>query len=62
VKIPGDINGDGVVDIYDALLASTAFGSKPGDPNWNPAADLNGDGIIDIYDMIILAGHFGQKI
>ena len=62
VKIPGDINGDGVVDIYDALLASAAFGSNPGDPNWNPGADLNGDGTIDIYDMIILAAHFGQGI
>ncbi|MGD0495784.1 MAG: cohesin domain-containing protein [Candidatus Bathyarchaeia archaeon] len=62
VKIPGDINGDGAVDIYDALLASTAFGSSPGNPNWNQAADLNGDGTVDIYDMIILAGHFGQGI
>lgn len=62
VKMPGDINGDGVVDIYDALLASTAFGSSPGDPNWNPAADMNGDGTVDIYDMIILSSHFGQGI
>lgn len=62
VKIPGDINGDGAVDIYDALLASAAFGSSPGNPNWNQAADLNGDGTIDIYDMIILAAHFGQSI
>jgi hypothetical protein len=62
VKIPGDINGDDVVDIYDALLASNAYGSVPGDPRWNPAADLNGDGRVDIYDVIIIANHFGQKI
>jgi hypothetical protein len=71
VKIPGDINGDGTVDIYDALLAAAAFGShgpnydyagEPASPNWNPAADLNGDNIIDIYDIIILAAHFGQSI
>jgi len=62
VKIPGDINGDGVVDIYDALLGALAYGSVPGDPNWNPAADLNGDGHVDIYDVIIIANHFGQKI
>jgi len=71
VKIPGDINGDGTVDIYDALLAAAAFGShgpnyayagQPASPNWNPAADLNGDNIIDIYDVIILAAHFGQSI
>ncbi len=62
LKIQGDINGDDVVDIYDALLAAGAYGSKPGDPNWNPNADLNGDGVVDIYDIIILAGHFGQRI
>jgi hypothetical protein len=62
LKIPGDINGDDVVDIFDALLASAAYGSKPGDPNWNPDADLNGNSIVDIFDMIILASHFGQRI
>jgi hypothetical protein len=62
VKIPGDINGDGKVDIYDALYAAAAFGSTPGAPNWNPAADLNGDGVVDIYDMIILAANFGRSI
>jgi hypothetical protein len=39
----GDTNYDGIVDIYDAVLASAAYGSKPGDPNWNPDADLNGE-------------------
>jgi hypothetical protein len=62
LKIPGDINGDDVVDIFDATLASKAFASKPGSPNWNPDADLNGDGLVDIFDMIILSSHFGQKI
>lgn len=62
VKIPGDINGDDTVDIYDALLAAAAFASALGDPNWNPAADLNGDGIVDIYDVITLAAYFGTRI
>jgi hypothetical protein len=60
VRILGDINGDGKVDIYDALLAATSFGSKPGSSNWNPDADFKHDGVIDIYDMIILASYFGQ--
>ena len=62
LKIPGDINNNDVVDIFDATLASLAFASKPGSPNWNPDADLNGDGLVDIFDMIILSSHFGQKI
>ena len=62
VKIPGDINGDDIVDIYDALFASSAFGSYLGDPQWNPACDLNGDNIVDIFDIIMLASNFGRRI
>lgn len=57
--VMGDINGDSVVDIYDAIMLSNAFSSSPGKSNWNPNADLNGDGVVDIYDAIILAGHYG---
>jgi hypothetical protein len=58
--IPGDLNGDGIVDIYDAILLASAFGSSPGSPKWNPNADINGDGVVDIYDAIILAANFGK--
>jgi hypothetical protein len=58
VTIPGDINGNFTVDIFDAIILAGAFNSKPGDHNWNPNADINGDGIVDIFDAIILAGHF----
>ena len=56
----GDINGDGIVDIFDVVLAAIAFGSKPGDDNWNPDADLNDDDIVDIFDIVILANNFGS--
>jgi hypothetical protein len=56
---PGDVNGEGTVDIYDAISLAEAFGSTPGSANWNPAADLMNDGIIDIYDAIIVATYFG---
>ncbi len=54
----GDINHDGSVDIYDAILLSRAFNSIPGSPYWNPDADLNKDGAVDIYDAILLSTHF----
>jgi len=60
VTIPGDVKGDFTVDIYDALLLSGAFNSKPISPNWNLNADINGDNIVDIYDAIILAGNYGK--
>jgi len=60
VVIPGDINGDGFVDIYDAILLAGSYNAVPGRPNWNPNADLKADDIIDIYDAIVLANHYGQ--
>jgi parallel beta-helix repeat protein len=60
VRLPGDINGDGIVDIYDAILLANAYNSTPGIANWNPNADVNGDSIVDIYDAIILASHYNQ--
>jgi hypothetical protein len=62
VTIPGDINGDGTVDIYDAILLSGAYNSNPFDPLWNPNADINGDNNVDIYDAILLAGHYQEHI
>jgi parallel beta-helix repeat protein len=56
----GDINLDRIVNISDAILAATAFGSHPGDPNWNSQADLNHDNEVDIFDVIILANNFGK--
>ncbi len=56
----GDVNGDGSVDIYDAIILAGAYNSVPGSPNWNPNADINNDGIVDIYDAIILAGNYNQ--
>jgi hypothetical protein len=62
VGIPGDINGDGIVDVFDAVLLASAAGTKPGDGNWNPNADINGDNIVDIYDAVILAAHAGESL
>jgi hypothetical protein len=60
--LPGDINGDCIVDIYDAILLAGAFGSGRSEKKYNADADLNGDGFVDIYDAIILAGHFNQHV
>ena len=60
VTVPGDVKGDFIVDIYDAILLSSAFNTIPDHSNWNPNADINGDNIVDIFDAIILANHFNQ--
>ena len=61
IVIPGDINGDGTVDIYDAIILSAAFNSSPGGTTWNPNADINCDNVIDIYDAILLSAQFSSS-
>jgi hypothetical protein len=61
LSIPGDINGDFTVDIYDAITLAGAFNSGLSTPNWNSNADINGDNTVDIYDAIILANHFNEN-
>ena len=58
--IQGDVNGDGKVDIFDAIALGHSLGTVPGSPNYNPSADLNSDGKIDIFDALVLASYFGK--
>jgi outer membrane protein assembly factor BamB len=63
VGIPGDLNGDGMVNILDAILFANHFYETPSMPGWNHGganADINGDNVVDILDAIILARHFNQ--
>jgi parallel beta-helix repeat protein len=60
VTIPGDVNGDFTVDIYDAITLAGAFNTNPSSSHWNSNADINCDNFVDIYDAIILASHFNQ--
>lgn len=61
ITIPGDLNGDGRVDIYDAIIMAEAFNSSPNNSNWNPNTDINGDNAVNIYDAILLANNFGKS-
>jgi len=57
----GDTNDDGIVDIYDVVTVAIAFGSKPGDSNWNPEADVAEPyGEIDIFDVVAVTTNFGN--
>jgi hypothetical protein len=57
----GDINQDGIVDIFDLMTAVIAFNSKPTDSSWDARCDLNGDSVIDILDLAIVAINFGKE-
>jgi len=60
IRILGDLNGDGKVDIKDLALAALAFGSYVGHPRYNPDADVNQDGKVDIRDLARIALNFGK--
>jgi len=49
--VPGDVDGNGVVDGLDLTAVITAWETTPGDPLWNPDADLDGNDVIDGLDL-----------
>jgi len=57
--VEGDADNDNDVDGTDASLVNLAFGSVPGDANWDPRADFNEDETINGVDMGLLAANFG---
>jgi len=60
ISMQGDVNADGIIDIFDITTIALAFNSMPGDSNWNPIADINNDKIVDIFDIVTAALHFGE--
>jgi thermitase len=61
VTIPGDVNGDFDVDLYDVVSICAAYNSKIGEPKYVSNYDINGDGKINLYDVVIACAHYGQK-
>jgi len=49
-----DLNKDGRVDDTEIYEVHIAFGSRPGDINWNPDADAYFDGVINVLDMLMV--------
>jgi len=58
--LAGDANGSGRVDILDKRLVRDAYGSVPGDANWDPQADVNCSGRVDILDKRVVRDQYGN--
>ena len=54
----GDINEDGIVNIFDLVIAVGSFRKMGTDL----VGDVNGDNLVNIFDLVIIAGSFGQLL
>ncbi|UCE15751.1 MAG: hypothetical protein JSV12_07770 [Candidatus Bathyarchaeota archaeon] len=61
VTIAGDADGSGWVVADDFFLLVDAFGSRPGDSNWNPNCDFDDSGRVVADDFFILVDNFGER-
>ena len=60
ITLPADLDENGEVDIIDVVTVSIAFGTEPGDAQWNPSADFDDNDVIDIYDIVQVTKEFGR--
>lgn len=54
-QTPGDVNGDGYVNVDDLLVVISQWGPCPG-----CSGDLNGDGVVGVDDLLVILAHWGQ--
>ena len=57
----GDADGNNIITSLDFSIMRGAYGSKPGDENWNEQADFDGNGVVTSLDFSILRGNYGKS-
>jgi hypothetical protein len=58
VRLAGDVNGDGYVNVVDKVLVRNSFGQS-GDPGWIDE-DVNCDGYVNVVDKVLVRNQFGE--
>jgi hypothetical protein len=56
----GDADNDDAISLADYALLYTAYGSIPGDANWNDNCDFNRNEAVDLGDYALLYTNYGQ--
>lgn len=59
--IPGDANGNWVIDRDDINLVLSTLGARAGDPRYHILIDADEDGIIDSGDLDIVRLNYGRR-
>jgi len=62
IGVPGDVNGDGKVDVSDLFDLSNSYGSDPSTPNWDPYCDFNKDNRVEALDLYIFSKNYGKTV
>ena len=52
VRNPADVNGDGVVNVFDLIIVAQAIGTD------GKGGDVNGDGVVNVFDLVMVAEAF----
>jgi thermitase len=60
IGLLGDLNNDGTVNIIDVVIVTGVYGSKKGEPDWNPQADIVPDNVINIIDLVKVTANYGR--
>ena len=61
ITVPGDVDGDRDIDIYDIVRLASIYGTKRGEARFNPNCDVDSNDEINIYDVVIATSRYGYK-
>ncbi len=59
---PWDVNGDGIVSIFDLVLVGSEFGRVIDGVVFGHNPDVNRDSIVNTSDLVAVLSHFGETI
>jgi parallel beta-helix repeat protein len=61
ITVPGDVDGNREINIYDIVRLASAYGAKIGELRYVPNADIDDNGEISIYDVVIATSRYGYR-
>jgi hypothetical protein len=60
IKMVGDVNGNGIVNMDDVYKLILAFLIDKDSSDWDPNLDMDGNGIVNMKDIFLTIRNFGS--